>query len=298
MVTQRKESKFVVALVNVLAGWSITSAALLCGSATVVQRLCAAVLYGSFMHVFMLASVTSDVKERSLRLRIICGGIVGFACAVFIIVTGYFGTSTKESLVVPSSDIASNEGQFPLAWVYLSSSLMWSWICFEYIALCYRMDYSFARQSEQVGAPKFRQLENTRPGTAPSPNKFPAIRVLASFQPTFDKPYYHASIAGVISTAVGLTCLITSVGRTGRIIGFKNFGVFFSVAGSSVVCLFVMALAYWRGEVRKVWGYGERWMDVPEGVPLISDEDESTVPEFEFCEKEEKVGVEEMPLVT
>ncbi len=48
----------------------------------------------------------------------------------------------------------------------------------------------------------------------------------------------------------------------------------------------IMALAYWRGEVRKVWGYGERWLDVPEGAPFISVDDESSesTPELEFCE--------------
>ncbi len=48
----------------------------------------------------------------------------------------------------------------------------------------------------------------------------------------------------------------------------------------------VLALAYWRGEVRKVWGYGERWLDVPEGDSFIGAEDGSSefAPALEFCE--------------
>jgi len=298
LFTQRKESKSVVVdLLDGLAGWAITSAALLCGSVTVVQRLCAAILYGSFLHVFMLGSVPAAVKERNLRSRFIYGGIVGFVCVVVIIAIGYFGNSTKksESPDVPSSD-PTPKGRFSVTWANQAVSLIWSSFCFELIALCHRMDYSFARESGQIGAPIFRRPENTCPPNAPPPNKIQAIRILASFQPVFCKPYYHASIAGIVSTAVGLTCLITSADRTGSIIASGMFGYYLNMTGAPVICLFIMALAYWRGEVRKVWAYGERWMDVPEGVPQVIDEDKLTAPELEFYDKEKKGGGEEMSL--
>jgi len=107
----------------------------------------------------------------------------GFVSAVIIAISiSIYCASTKDSKTfdTPSSDTRSNQVSRYPPWVNLTASLIWSCVCFEYIALCHIMDYSFARESRQVGARKFRQPENTRPGTAPPSNGYPSPRLVST----------------------------------------------------------------------------------------------------------------------
>jgi len=193
----------------------------------------------------------------------------------------------------------------PPHWVFLTVSLLYSLLCFEYVSLCYRMDYSFAVEAGKVKSPMLFQRMEEKGTSASSPNDIQTIQAHASTQPVFDKPYYYASMAAVLTTAVGIACLVPPMTERNRILLIHELIVIFlNLAGVPIVCLFVMALAYWRGEVRKVWGYGERWMDEPKGVPapLIKDAKESAALrlELESCDKtdsEKHVGEEMLQIV-
>ena len=69
---QAKEKEtWVTYLFWVFIGLGISTAALLDGATVVVRRLCQAVLYGAFLHVLLMGSVTSNAKDRNLRPRVI-----------------------------------------------------------------------------------------------------------------------------------------------------------------------------------------------------------------------------------
>jgi len=278
----------VVKCLELLFGWSICSAALLWGSNTVVERLCATVLYASCLHIVILASVPTAAKERNFRLRVIYAGVmpVGFLIIFAALVIANVPSDGPESdSESPDSTPKSKKSQLYRTSLELFLSLTYSWVCFEYIALCYRMDYAFALESGGVNpTPKFRRPEGASPD-----KKFHAVRVLTSLRPVFDKPYYTASIAGVVLSAISLASLTVGLDTDGQIMHgplYAVSGYYLNLIGSPIICMPIMALAYWRGEVRKVWGYGERWLDVPEGAPFISADDESSesAPELEFCE--------------
>jgi len=269
-------------------GWGICSAALLWGSSTVVEQLCTTVIFASFLHIYLLACVSTAALERSFWLRAILAGTSGFLLVCITMIVHFrdakHGPSAEES-ESPDSNPRSNKIQSVPTSLDLSLSLWYSWVCFEFVALCYRMDYAFALESGGVSPMKFRRPEGASPD-----KKFHAVRVLASFQPVFDKPYYKASIAGVVVSALFLASLIVGLDPDGQILHgapYKTTGYYLNLIASPIICMVVLALAYWRGEVRKVWGYGERWWDAPEDDPSISgaeDELSKSAPDLEFCD--------------
>jgi len=288
-VQVKEENSTIVNSLQLLSGWGICSAALLWGSNMVVARLCTSILYASFLNIFMLAS--TNAKHRSFWLRFIVG-IVGFE-AICIMRLAFqnanHGLTTVESESPDSTPKSNKSLSVPIS-VELFMSLVFSNLCFELVAFCYRMDYAFALQSGGVKAvPKFRGPEGTSPD-----KKFHAVRVLASFRPVFDKPYYKASIAGIVCLAITYTSFAVCLDADGHLLRgplYASVGYILNTLGSPII-FFVLALAFWRGEVKNVWGYKEQWMDGPESAPFIGTEDDSSAstPELEFCDSEDLKG--------
>ncbi len=193
------------------------------------------------------------------------------------------GPTTVESESLDSTPKSNKSLTVPTS-VELFMSLIYSNLCFELVAFCYRMDYAFALQSGGVKAvPKFR-----RPEGASLDKKLHAVRVLASFRPVFDKPYYKASIAGIVCLAIIYTSVAACLDADGHLIRgplYASVGYILNTFGSPII-FFVLALATWRGQVRKVCGYKELWMDGPEVAPFVGAEDDSSAstPELEYCE--------------
>jgi len=280
MFVQMMENSTVVTSLQLLLGWGICSTALLWGSSTVVERLCTTVLYASFLHIYILASVSRASKERGFLLHTILAGALSFMliCATMIMLlwNAIHGPSAEES---ESPDRAPKSNKFNPTSIELGVSLTHSWICFEFVSLCYRMDYAFASQSgEGKPTPKLQRPK----GASPGDKKFHTVRVLASFRPVFDKPYYKASIGGVVSSAL----FVASLGVRLHWLQYKMTGYYLNLS-SPIICMVVLAVAYRRGEVRKVLAYGEGWLDVPEGDPFMSsaeDESSESAPDLEFCD--------------
>lgn len=133
------------------------------------------------------------------------------------------------------------------------------------------MNYALALESGRTKT-QFRWSEGTSPGV----KKIHAIIVPApfklNFDKRFDKPYYYASLASIFSAALFLAGLAAFFEPNVHLIdGYLMIGSHLNFVGSIIICVSVLALAYLRGEARKVWGYRERWLDVnaPEVIPLV-----------------------------
>ncbi|KLO18913.1 hypothetical protein SCHPADRAFT_885805 [Schizopora paradoxa] len=293
-VQLKEKSSVVYNLVLSLSGIGVCVVALLDGANSVVQKLCQAVLYGAFLHIFTLASIPTAAK-RTLRRHVFLGAAVGVVFVVsFVIIMVLFSGKTESH----SGDLKPSKRNTPV-WLHRMLSFTWSWIAFEFISLCYKMDYAFALDLGQVPTPRFRRSRVDAAKPIQAPEQQPRIvRIHPSFQPSFDKPFYKASIAGLAFFAISMTYLTGVFERSyppARPEEYNQFPYFVSVLASPVIILFVLTLAYWKGEFRRVWNYEERWNDVPESVPFIDDEIESDdfTQDLELRGKEVYAGEEE-----
>ncbi|KLO06615.1 hypothetical protein SCHPADRAFT_945950 [Schizopora paradoxa] len=278
--TRAEKPSVIVVLITLFVGFGICIGALLGVSNTYVQGCCQAILYGSYLHLLLLGTVTHTGVERDLASRVIVVGLAGIACSMIVVIGMLFHAFGDGSM--PPTD-----GGFESSSVLVQSAVSWlcAWANLEVITLLYRMDYAFALKSGRTVAPvvRVRQREGTSSADATSTGKVEedsyVVVIPASLKLAFDKPYFNASIAGLIVSELlmasfaayleefrhdGLQSRLTS--RTMLETGPEWVRFYLNVVAAPFVCAFPMALAYMRGESRKVWEYRERWMDAPECV--------------------------------
>lgn len=183
--------------------------------------------------------------------------------------------------------MSSSDGGSESSSVLVQSFVSWlsAWTILEVVTLLYRMDYAFALESGQIAAPaaRLRLPEGTTRSDAkstgkPEENSY-IVRVPASLKFTFNKPYFNASIAGFIVSVLLWASFAAYfdahpdapvsqfAARTMLEVGPEWIRFHLNGVAAPFVCAFPMALAYMRGESRKVWDYKEMWMDGPECVP-------------------------------
>ncbi|KLO06612.1 hypothetical protein SCHPADRAFT_895285 [Schizopora paradoxa] len=246
------------------------------------------ILYGSFLHVLLLGTVATTTKERSLKFCILTGGLIGTVSAMIIVGAIFHVFIGGPPRAAPTCTTSGPQSRAVLK----SSSLscVFSWFVFEIIALCYKMDYSHALEFGRIAAPvvEFRRLDNANSDTTgKETTSHRVLQILPSFRIAFESPYFNASITGLLVSAVFMAILLAWLDVSGRLrSGYEFFQFFLNIISMPFVCTFPLALAYKRGELRKVWGYKEKWADNPKGVSLVSSEteiSESTIG-LEVCE--------------
>ncbi|KLO16545.1 hypothetical protein SCHPADRAFT_937884 [Schizopora paradoxa] len=278
-----------------IAAFIVCFGAMLYEPHTFLRDLCQVVLYGSFLHLLLLGTAVPmsrvSREERRPKDNLVAGMIGGTIC-IAVVAGAIFYMGRRDGPFVLSDEDS--------VLVHANVSWYWSMICFEIIALCYKMDYTFAQESGHVKVPdlKLRQPEGEKSDTSTDRTQQYVVRIPTSFQPSFDKPYFYASLAGLIAAAVFLACFITCLEAMGRtILGYEWVRFYLSAVAAPFVCAFPMALAYRKREFKKVWGYRERWMDIPDlpvRVPFaVSSEEKSTDTEstdsaagIELCDEE------------
>ncbi|KLO16546.1 hypothetical protein SCHPADRAFT_901494 [Schizopora paradoxa] len=285
-----------------VAGVSICCGAILNVTHMFLKRFCQAILYGSFLHLLLLGTaVTSARAQRNMKNNL-AAGIVWGSIGSAIVLGAVFYTGRNGLFVHPNEDFGGSS-----ALVQGNVSFYWSYICFEIIALLYKMDHAFAQESGQVKVPnlKLRQPLGAKPDTSTNKEEVYVVRIPTSFGRTFDKPYFYASLAGLVAAVLFVASFVTCLEFFGRsMTGYEWVRFYLNAVAAPFVCAFPMALAHYRGELGKVWEYGERWMDVPElpeHIPLINDSDcESDAGEkstefadgLEFCDEKMLLGEE------
>ncbi|KLO06614.1 hypothetical protein SCHPADRAFT_945949 [Schizopora paradoxa] len=263
-------------LIRLFAGAGICSHALLNVSSAPLPGLgySQRVLYGSFLHLLLLGTTVSTSNERKLKTRVLITGIIGTFYTIFI--TGGLFYVSRGGLVPRPPSVLFPFGSFPIL-VQSCTSVFWSGCGFQIISLCYKMDYAFALESRKIATPvvRLRQPEGSSSSDASSTWKEIAhvVRISSSFRPVFDKPYFNASVAGVIASAVFMAAFMAWLEAHDPSMSEDGVIQFFlSPVSMPFVCAFPLALAYKRGEFSKVWGYKEKWTEGPGYVPLVSSE--------------------------
>lgn len=141
-------------------------------------------------------------------------------------------------------------------------SIMFSPLCFSYITFFLRLDYAFANLDD-ASSGSLEKLPKHLAASTDGENWGGTLVPPPSSVPSFRKPYYTAAWVGYHVAILCLALLCSVPISAGlpliRMDGCDIIGFYLVFLAPTIICIFVMAVAFRRGELAQVWAYEEKW---------------------------------------
>ncbi len=149
-----------------------------------------------------------------------------------------------------------------MKWAKWIMSILLSPFCFSYIAFFLRLDYAFANHNDGLSN-NLQQLLNSLDMSTDGEKRRGTLVPPASSIPSFGKPYYTAAWIGYLTAALCLALLCSVPISAGPpLIKMDEpdiMGLYLIFLAPPLISVFVMVLAFWKGEFLQVWAYEEKW---------------------------------------
>ncbi|KLO18915.1 hypothetical protein SCHPADRAFT_93141 [Schizopora paradoxa] len=204
----------------------------------------------------LLRSVATTTKSQSVKAFTSRTGALGIAAVVVVI--GFY--IMDEQLRVDFT--TSADKKLDRKWMKWIFSLMMSPLSFSYIVFFLRLDYALSNHND--GPTSALQTPEKGEGGSSDGKRNRGILVPpASCFTSLRKPYYTASWLGYVAAAFCLALLCSVPISKGlpliKLDDCDTIGFYLAFIAPTLMCTFVIILAFFRGEFGRVWNYEDKW---------------------------------------
>jgi len=213
------------------------------------------IMLAALVHPLLRSSATIfDSGAQSTRFFASCA--CGLALTATTTAVGFTVLQEQIDIFTPA------DKTMDMKWAKWIMSILLSPFCFSYIAFLVRLDYAFANHNDGLSN-NVQQLPNSLDLSTDGEKLRGTLVPPASSIPSFGKPYYTAAWIGYLTAALCLALLCSVPISAGPpLIKMDEpdiMGFYLIFLAPPLISVFVMVLAFWKGEFSQVWAYEEKW---------------------------------------